>query len=100
MKQMNEEIDKSRDILIERSNRFSQKLEVNLEHNLPAKELIEKMVRSALEVEFGPDFSSSKGFPKMVGAIADAIITNPDLRQQSLQVASIHLDKKDKKGKR
>lgn len=78
-------------------DRFSEKLKVTLEQNLPAKELIEKVVRSALEVEYGPDFARSKGFPKMVSTIADAIITNPELRQQSLAVASMHLSKKNKK---
>jgi len=59
-----------------------------------AKELIERIVRSALEVEYGPSFTVNAGFAKMVSKIADAVITNPELRRQALAVAGTYINKK------
>lgn len=59
-----------------------------------AKDLIEKIVKSALEVEYGAAFTVNPGFAKMVSKIADAVITNPDLRRQALSVASTYINKK------
>jgi len=67
---------------------FENRLSEILLPNLSAKELVEKIVSAALEIEFGPSFTLSKGFGKMVGTIADAIVTNPELRRQALAVAS------------
>lgn len=76
------------------ANDFSEKLGSSLEPGLPAKELIERIVRAALESEFGAAFTRSKGFDKMVNTIADSMVTNPELRRQSLNVASTYLMKK------
>ncbi len=84
-------------IMSKSADLFAERLSNSLEPNLSAKELIEKMVRSALEVEFGYSFTLTKGFAKMVGTIADSIMTNPELRRQSLAVASKYLSKKIKK---
>jgi|GEM_PF-1033411 len=73
---------------------FASRLEETLEPTLSAKELIEKIIKAALEVEFGPTFTLSKGFSDMVGTIADSIITNPDLRREALAIASKYLGKK------
>jgi hypothetical protein len=59
-----------------------------------AKELIERIVKSALEVEYGAQFALSPGFTKMVSKIADVVVANPDLRRQALSVASAYIDKK------
>jgi len=59
-----------------------------------AKELIEKIVKSALEVEFGAAFTLNPGFTKMVSKIADAVVTNPEMRRQALSVASTYISKK------
>lgn len=59
-----------------------------------AKELIQHIVRSALEVEFGSAFTLNPGFAKMVSKIADAVVTNPDLRRQALSIAGAYIDKK------
>jgi hypothetical protein len=59
-----------------------------------AKELIEKIVKSALEVEFGAAFTLNPGFAKMVSKIADAVVTNPEMRRQALSVASTYINKK------
>ena len=59
-----------------------------------AKELIEKIVRSALEVEFGSSFTLSPGFTKMVSKIADSVVTNPELRRQALSIAGTYINKK------
>jgi hypothetical protein len=68
-----------------------------LEHVNPgssAKDLIERMVKSALEVEYGAQFTMNPGFAKMVSKIADSIVSNPELRRQSLSVASTYIEKK------
>jgi hypothetical protein len=68
-----------------------------MEHVSPAntaKELVEKIVKSALEVEYGSQFAVNPGFAKMVSKIADVLVTNPELRRQALQVASHAIDKK------
>ena len=57
-----------------------------------AKELIEKIVRSALEVEYGSAFTLNAGFARMVSRIADAVVTNPDMRRQALAVAGARTD--------
>ena len=59
-----------------------------------AKELIEKIVKSALEVEYGSAFTLSPGFAKMVSKLADVVVTNPELRRQALSIASTYIDKK------
>lgn len=59
-----------------------------------AKELIEKIVKSALEVEFGAAFTLNPGFNKMVSKIADSVVTNPEMRRQALAVASTYISKK------
>lgn len=76
------------------SSLFASRLEEILEPTLSAKELIEKIIRAAIEVEFGPSFTLSKGFDKMISNIADSIITNPDLRREALSVASNCIGKK------
>jgi hypothetical protein len=59
-----------------------------------ARELVEKIVKSALEVEYGASFTVNAGFAKMVSKITDSIVTNPELRRQALSVASVYIDKK------
>lgn len=80
----------------EGDGRFATRLEETLSPGLSAKELVERIVRAALETEFGPGFTHSKGFDKMVSTIADAIVTNPDLRRESLSIASAYIGKKIK----
>jgi len=78
----------------ESSGRFHEKLSESIDLGLSAKELVEKIVRAALEAEFGGGFTRSKGFDKMVGTIADVMVANPDLRRQSLSIASSYIGKK------
>ena len=59
-----------------------------------AKELVEGIVKSALEVEYGSGFALSSGFGKMVSKIADVVVSNPELRRQALSVAGVYIDKK------
>jgi hypothetical protein len=59
-----------------------------------AKELIEKIVKSALEVEYGAAFTLNPGFTRMVSKIADVIVSNPELRRQALSVASVYIERK------
>jgi len=59
-----------------------------------AKELVEKIIKSALDVEYGASFALSPGFSKMVSKIADVVVANPELRRQALSIASIYIDKK------
>ncbi|MCX5749086.1 MAG: hypothetical protein NTZ10_02410 [Candidatus Saganbacteria bacterium] len=80
--------------------RYHERLSGLLSPNLPAKELIYLMIRSALEIEFGPSFTLNKGFDKMVNKLADSVMTNPDLRRQALSVVGTVLDKKTGTGKK
>jgi len=75
-------------------DQFEARLEEVLEPNLSAKELIEKIVRTALEVEFGHSFTTTPGFAKMVSTIAETVVTNPELRRQALAIASIYISRK------
>ena len=59
-----------------------------------AKVLIEHIVKSALEVEYGASFTLNSGFTRMVSKIADVVVANPELRRQALSVASVYIDKK------
>ncbi len=70
---------------------FEEKLKSSVEPNLSAKELAERLVVAALESEFGKSFTLTPGFAKMVNTIADAVVTNPDLRRQTLSVASDYI---------
>ena len=73
-------------------NSFQEKLE-NLQPNASAKDLARHMVVAALETEFGKSFTLTPGFAKMVNTLADAVVTNPDLRRQALAVASQQIEK-------
>ena len=72
---------------------FEDKLAERLGPDLSAKQLAEMMVVSALEAEYGKSFTLSRGFAKMVSALADVIVTNPELRRQALAVASVYARK-------
>ncbi len=73
---------------------FREELKARLTPNLPAKELIGLIVRTALEVEFGKSFTSIGGFDKMVKKIADAMMLSSEMRRQALTVVSAILDEK------
>ncbi|MCX5750878.1 MAG: hypothetical protein NT099_04325 [Candidatus Saganbacteria bacterium] len=77
-----------------KTSQFEARLEEVLEPTLSAKELIGKIVRTALEVEFGPSFTMTPGFARMVDTIAETIVTNPELRRQALAIASIYISRK------
>lgn len=79
---------------LRKADRFQLRLQEVLEPTLSAKELIERIVRTALEVEFGHSFTTTAGFGKMVSTIAEAIVTNPELRRQALAIASIYISRK------
>jgi hypothetical protein len=78
----------------EMENPFDSRLEEVISPGLTAKELVEKIVRAVLETEFGPTFTRTRGFDKMLNTIADTIVANPDLRRQSLSVASTYIGRK------
>jgi hypothetical protein len=73
---------------------FSERMDKNIAPGSSAKELVERIVRSALEAEFGTQFTLSPGFAKMASKLADVVVTNPELRRQALQVASGFIEKK------
>jgi hypothetical protein len=75
---------------------FEQKLASNLSPALSAKELAERFVVAALEAEYGRSFTMTPGFAKMVDTLAEMIVTNPDLRRQTLAMASLYIKKGQK----
>jgi cobyric acid synthase len=77
-------------------NTFEEKLKDSIDVNLPAKELAKRIVVAVLESEYGKTFTLTSGFAKMVNTLADSIVTNPDLRRQTLAVASAYIKKKNR----
>jgi hypothetical protein len=73
---------------------FHSRMLEKIDPRSTAKELVEGIVKSALEVEYGAEFALSSGFGKMVSKIADVVVSNPDLRRQALSVAGVYIDKK------
>ena len=80
--------------MAEKIDIFHSRMLEQIDPGNTAKEHVEKIVRSALEVEYGHSFTLSSGFAKMVSKIADVVVSNPDLRRQALSVASVYIDKK------
>ncbi|MFH1710266.1 MAG: hypothetical protein ABH860_04250 [bacterium] len=80
--------------MAEKIEMFHSRMLEQIEPRHSAKELVEKIVKSALEVEYGASFTLSSGFVKMVSKISDVVVANPELRRQALSVASIYIDKK------
>lgn len=78
---------------------FEEKLKENINPNLTAKELAERIVAAALETEFGRSFTLTPGFAKMVDTLANSIVTDPELRRQALAVASGFTPKNDERQK-
>ena len=72
---------------------FEQKLNQQIHPSLSSKELAEKIVIAALEAEYGRSFTLNRGFAKMVDALAEVLVTNPELRRQALSVASAYCKK-------
>lgn len=72
---------------------FEAKMSLNLNPALSAREMAERVVLAALEAEYGKSFTTSPGFAKMVDTLAEMIVTNPDLRRQTLAMASQFIKK-------
>jgi len=80
--------------MVEKIDIFHSRMLEQIDPSHSAKELVERIVKSALEVEYGSAFAISPGFAKMVSKIADVIVVNPELRRQALSVASVYIDQK------
>jgi hypothetical protein len=80
--------------MAEKIDIFHARMLEQIDPHSSAKEHVEKIVRSALEVEYGRSFTLSSNFSKMVSKIADVVVSNPDLRRQALSVATVFIDKK------
>ena len=80
--------------MAEKIDIFHSRMLEKIDPRSSAKELVEGIVKSALEVEYGAEFALSSGFGKMVSKIADVVVSNPDLRRQALSVAGVYIDKK------
>ncbi|MBN3033167.1 MAG: hypothetical protein JW873_03640 [Candidatus Saganbacteria bacterium] len=72
---------------------FESKMTDSLHPSLTAREMAEHFVVAVLEAEYGQAFTRSPGFDKMVGTLAEMIVTNPELRRQTLAVASALIKK-------
>ena len=80
--------------MVEKIDMFHSRMLEQIDPAHSAKELVEKIIKSALDVEYGASFALSPGFSKMVSKIADVVVANPELRRQALSIASIYIDKK------
>jgi hypothetical protein len=72
---------------------FEEKISSAVHPAHSPKETARQMVIAALETEFGRAFTISPSFAKMVDALAEVLVTNPDLRRQVLSVASFYIKK-------
>jgi hypothetical protein len=72
---------------------FEEKISKTVHPSLSAKEMAAHFVIAALEAEFGKAFTLSPGFDRMVSTLAEMIVTNPELRRQTLAVASVLIKK-------
>ncbi|MBI5078746.1 hypothetical protein HZB08_01845 [Candidatus Saganbacteria bacterium] len=72
---------------------FEENLTAAIDPALSAKGMAERIVTAALEAEFGKAFTLSPGFAKIVGTLAEVVVTNPELRRQALAVASVYIKK-------
>lgn len=72
---------------------FEERVSGVIHPSLTAKEMAEHFVIAALEAEYGKAFTLSPGFAKMVSTLAEMIVTNPDLRRQTLSAASLLIKK-------
>jgi hypothetical protein len=82
---------------------FEEKLTTTLHPELTAKQMAEKIVVAVLESEYGKaftlkhrtsGFTFSPAFAKMVNVLADFIVTDPELRRQTLSIASTYIRRK------
>ena len=72
---------------------FEEKIAAVVSPIHSSKETARHIVIAALETEFGKTFTMSPNFAKMVNTLADVIVTNPELRNQALAVASYFIKK-------
>ncbi len=73
---------------------FRERLEKYLMSTMPARDMVFFIVKSALEIELGPNFTLMNGSDKMIRKIADSVLVNPQLRRQALSISTNILDKK------
>lgn len=67
---------------------FEEKISSSVHPSQTAKEIARQIVIAALETEYGKAFTFNPNFAKMVDTLADMIVTNPDLRRQTLSIVS------------
>ncbi|MFA5103984.1 MAG: hypothetical protein WC527_02260 [Candidatus Margulisiibacteriota bacterium] len=79
----------------EGASQFWQELETVLHPNLPAKDLISSIVKTALLVQMGKSFTLTQGFDKMVEKISAVVMADPLLRRQALATVSLVLENKN-----
>lgn len=72
---------------------FEEKILTGMDPTLTARQIAERMVIAALEAEYGKTFTLSRNFAKMVDALSEILVTNPELRRQTLAVASTYIRK-------
>ncbi len=79
---------------------FRKRLLDSISPNLTASEALGVIIKSALEVEYGTNFTLSRGFDRMIRKLSDSCMTNPELRRQALAVVSSILEEKTLAGKK
>ncbi len=72
---------------------FEERVSIVIHPSLSAREMAEHFVIAALEAEYGKTFTLSPGFARMVSTLAEMIVTHPELRRQTLAVASLLIKK-------
>lgn len=72
---------------------FEARVSAVVHPSLSAREMAEHFVIAALEAEYGKTFTLSPGFAKMVGTLAEMMVTHPEMRRQTLAAASYLIKK-------
>ncbi len=73
---------------------FARRLSESLSSNLTASDAMRTIIKSALEVEYGTNFTLNKGFDKMIKKLTDSMMTTPEIRRQALSLVSIVLEQR------
>ncbi len=79
---------------LDNSKRFEELLERNLEPNLSPEEISVRMVSAAFEIDFGETVRYDLDYAKMIGVVASALRSTPEMRVTMLAVANRTLRKK------
>lgn len=75
--------------------RFEETLQSQLKRTDTFGEAVEKIVMTALVMEYGVELSREKGFGRMVEVISKGVLADHQLRKQALLMINLYCPKKE-----